>query len=174
MRHSVMPRRPTTVTCATSFMPGTPLTAASLAMAERVGATGEEVLTAMVVGYEAAGRIRRAITPGFRRQGFHRLSRRVFAAAVAAARLLRLDAPKMAQSIAVAATSIGGLATAADTSTAREYHAGLAVLLGCNAALAAQRGYRPRKPFLMSQGLLRGIRQCRRRGCCRNRNSQFR
>src|SRR6202012_831899 len=47
-----------------------------------------------------------------------------------------------AQSIAISATSIGGLATAADTSLAREYHAGLAAMLGVNAALAAQRGYR--------------------------------
>jgi 2-methylcitrate dehydratase PrpD len=55
--------------------------------------------------------------------------------------LLNLDAAAMAQSIAIAATSIGGLATAADTSVAREYHAGLATQLGINAALAAQRGY---------------------------------
>jgi 2-methylcitrate dehydratase PrpD len=127
---------------------GTPLTATSLAMAERVGATGEEVLTAMVIGYEAAGRISEAITPGFRRQGFHGCLGAVFAATVAAARLLRLDAPGMAQSIAIAATSIGGLATAADTSTAREYHAGLAALLGCNAALAAQRGYQAEEAIL--------------------------
>jgi 2-methylcitrate dehydratase PrpD len=127
---------------------GTPLTAVSLAMAERTDATGEEVLTAMVVGYEAAGRISEAITPGFRRQGFHGCLGAVFAAAVAAARLLRLDAPGMAHSIAIAATSIGGLATAADTSTAREYHAGLAVLLGCNAALAAQRGYEAEEAIL--------------------------
>lgn len=127
---------------------GTPLAATSLAMAERVDATGEEVLTAMVVGYEAAGRISEAITPGFRRQGFHGCLGAVFAAAVAAARLLRLDSLGMAQSIAIAATSIGGLATAADTSTAREYHAGLAVLLGCNAALAAQRGYQAEEAIL--------------------------
>src|SRR4051794_29211279 len=127
---------------------GTALTATSLAVAERTHATGEEVLTAMVVGYEAAGRISEAITPGFRRQGFHGCLGAVFAAAAAAARLLRLDAGGMAQSIAIAATSIGGLATAADTSTAREYHAGLAVLLGCNAALAAQHGYHAEEAIL--------------------------
>ena len=47
----------------------------------------------------------------------------------------------MAQAIAISATSIGGLRDAADTSVAREYHAGLAALLGIQAALAAQRGY---------------------------------
>jgi 2-methylcitrate dehydratase PrpD len=62
--------------------------------------------------------------------------------------LLRLSADQMAQSIALSATSIGGLATAADTSTAREYHAGLAAQLGVNAALAAQRGYRAEERIL--------------------------
>jgi 2-methylcitrate dehydratase PrpD len=120
---------------------GTPLTAASLAVAERHGASGAAVLTAMVCGYEAAGRISEAITPGFRDRGFHGCLGAVFAAAVAAGKLLRLDAPQMTQAIALAATSIGGLATAANTSVAREYHAGLAATLGVNAALAAQRGF---------------------------------
>ena len=120
---------------------GTPLTATSLAFAERIGATGQDVLAAIVIGYEAAGRIGEAITPGFRARGFHGCLGAVFAAAVAASRLLRLNVGQTAQSIAIAATSIGGLATAADTSVAREYHAGLAAQLGVNAALAAQRGY---------------------------------
>ena len=120
---------------------GTPLTATALALAERTGADGRAVLAAIVLGYEAAGRISEAITPGFRARGFHGCHGAVFAAAVAASRLLGLDAAAMAQSIAIAATSIGGLATAADTSVAREYHAGLATQLGINAALAAQRGY---------------------------------
>jgi len=120
---------------------GTPLTATSLAIAERDGASGAAVLTAMVLGYEAAGRISEAITPGFRRRGFHGCHGAIFAAAVAAGVLLRLDAAQLAQAIALSATSIGGLATAADTSVAREYHAGLATMLGINAALAAQRGY---------------------------------
>jgi 2-methylcitrate dehydratase PrpD len=120
---------------------GTPLTATSLAFAERIGANGQDVLAAIVLGYEAAGRITEPITPGFRSRGFHGCLGAVFAAAVAASRLLRLNAAQTAQSIAIAATSIGGLATAADTSVAREYHAGLAAQLGVNAALAAQRGY---------------------------------
>jgi len=120
---------------------GTPLTAASLAMAERQGRNGEAVLTAIVIGYEAAGRISAAITPGFRQRGFHGCLGAIFAAAVASGWLMRLDAGQLAQAIALSATSIGGLATAADTSVAREYHAGLATLLGVNAALAAARGY---------------------------------
>jgi 2-methylcitrate dehydratase PrpD len=121
---------------------GTTLVATALAMAERNAANGEEVLTAIVLGYEAAGRIGEAITPGFRSRGFHGCLVAIFAGAVAAARLLSLDSTKMAQAIALSATSIGGLMVAANTSTAREYHAGLAAMLGVRAALAAQRGYR--------------------------------
>ena len=120
---------------------GTPLVATSLAMAERTGASGQEVLAAIVLGYEAAGRIGEAITPGFRSRGFHGCLVAIFAGAVATARLLRLEAVHMAQAIALAATSIGGLMAAANTSVAREYHAGLATMLGIHAALAAQRGY---------------------------------
>jgi len=120
---------------------GTPLVATSLAMAERTGASGQEVLAAIVLGYEASGRMGEAITPGFRTQGFHGCLVAIFAGAVATSRLLGLDAAQMAQAIALSATSIGGLMAAANTSVAREYHAGLAAMLGMRAALAAQRGY---------------------------------
>ncbi|MEJ0020345.1 MAG: MmgE/PrpD family protein [Acetobacteraceae bacterium] len=120
---------------------GTPLTAVSLAVGAWRGASGADVLRAMVLGYEAAGRISAAITPGFKDRGFHGCLGAVFAATVAGGLLLGSDAERLAQAIALSATSIGGLATAADTSVAREYHAGLATLLGVNAALAAARGY---------------------------------
>jgi 2-methylcitrate dehydratase PrpD len=132
---------------------GTTLVATSLALAERTGASGQDVLTAIVVGYEAAGRIGEAVTPGLRLQGFHGCIVAIFGGAVAAARLLGLDAGAMTQAIALAATSMGGLMAAANTSVAREYHAGLAALLGVNAALAAQRGYVAEERILdMCQG----------------------
>jgi 2-methylcitrate dehydratase PrpD len=120
---------------------GTTLVATSLAMAERTGAGGEEVLAAIVLGYEAAGRIGAAVTPGFRNRGFHGCLVAIFGGAVAAGRLIGLDAARLAQAIALSATSIGGLMAAANTSLAREYHAGLAAMLGVEAALAAARGY---------------------------------
>ncbi|ETX02197.1 MAG: hypothetical protein ETSY1_04470 [Candidatus Entotheonella factor] len=120
---------------------GTPLVATSLATAERTGASGQEVLAAIVLGYEAAGRIGEAVTPGFRAQGFHGCLIAIFAGAVATAKLLALDAAQMARTMALSATSIGGLMAAANTSVAREYHAGLAAILGVQAALAAQRGF---------------------------------
>src|SRR6516165_9525586 len=127
---------------------GTTLVATTLAIAERTGAGGDQILTAIVLGYEAAGRIGEAITPGFRARGFHGCLVAIFGAAVAAGRLLQLDPAHLAQAIALSATSIGGLAAAANTSVAREYHAGLAALLGVNAALAAQRGYQAEEHIL--------------------------
>ena len=120
---------------------GTPLTASALAVAERTGATGQDVLAAIVLGYEAGGRIGEAILPRHTPRGHHGCMGAAFAATVAAARLFGLDATKTAHAIALTATSIGGLAKAADTSVAREYHAGLVTMLGIEAVEAARRGF---------------------------------
>ena len=135
---------------------GTPLTATALAVAERVGASGQDVLAAIVLGYEAAGRIGEAIIPRFDHRGHHGCMGATFGATVAAARLLCLSAGQTAHAIALTATSIGGLAKAAATSVAREYHAGLATLLGIEAAQAAQRGFTAELAILeMERGFCR-------------------
>ena len=120
---------------------GSIVSCTSIAMAEKLGRSGTDVLHAMVLGYEVAGRIDEALTPGRMQRGFHGSVSTVFGAAVASGTLLQLTAPQMTHAIALAATSIGGLAIAADTSCAREYHAGLSALLGTQAALAAARGF---------------------------------
>ncbi len=127
---------------------GTTLVSTSLAIAERTGASGQDVLAAIVLGYETSGRIGEAITPAFQTRGFHGCLVAIFGGTVAAARLLQLDEVQMAQGIALSATSIGGLRAAADTSESREYHAGLAAMLGIQAALAAERG------FIAEEGIL--------------------
>src|SRR5258708_25409329 len=99
-----------------------------------------------------------AIT-GFRERGFHGSNAAIFAATGAAARLLRLDAEQTTHAIALAATSTGGLAKAADTSVAREYHAGMATMSGIQAVRAAQRGYRAEGRLLeMKLGFFAGFR----------------
>lgn len=120
---------------------GTIVSTTSLAMAQKLGLGGMPVLRAMVLGYEVAGRIDEALTPGRMQRGFHGSVSTVFGGAVAAGTLLSLDEAQMTQAIALAATSIGGIAIAADTSWAREYHAGLSAMLGLQAALAAKRGF---------------------------------
>lgn len=120
---------------------GTIISTTSIALAERIGASGRDVLAAMVLGYEIAGRIDEALTPGRLERGFHGSISTIFGGAVAAGVLLKLTQAQMTQTIALAATSIGGLAVAANTSVAREYHAGNSAQLGLNAALAAQKGF---------------------------------
>ncbi len=63
---------------------GTTLVSTSLAIAERTGASGQDVLTAIVLGYEASGRIGEAITPAFQTRGFHGCLVAIFGGAVAA------------------------------------------------------------------------------------------
>ncbi|MBT5810163.1 MAG: hypothetical protein HOI19_07290 [Rhodospirillaceae bacterium] len=120
---------------------GTPLTAVSLAVAEKTGASGKDILAAIVTGYEAAGRIGEAISPSFNPLGHHGCKGAVFGGTIAAARLLELDSTQTAHAMTLTATSIGGLSVAASTSVAREYHAGLAAMLSIEAVLAAKMGY---------------------------------
>ncbi|MDN3987631.1 MmgE/PrpD family protein [Zwartia vadi] len=121
---------------------GTIISTTSIAMAEHIGASGAQVLEAMIIGYEVAGRIDESLTPGRMRNGFHGSFSTVFGGAVAVGKLLQLTEEQMTQAIAIAATSIGGMAIAADTSCAREYHAGMAASSGVQAALAAKRGFK--------------------------------
>ena len=116
---------------------GTTACATALAVAEKTGANGQDVLTAIVLGYEVAGRMNGAMIGGLQKKGFHGCIVAGFAGAVAAGHLMKLTQPQMAQAIALIATSMGGLHAAANTSVAREYHAGLAAMLGVNAAQAA-------------------------------------
>ena len=132
---------------------GTTACATALALAEKTGGSGEEVLAAIVLGYEVAGRMNGAmLSGGLQKKGFHGCIVAGFAGAVAAARMLKLDAPQTAQAIALIATSMGGLHAAANTSVAREYHAGLAAMLGVNAAQAAGRGFLAEETILETKG----------------------
>lgn len=141
---------------------GTNLTAVALAIGER--ANGQDVLSAMVAGYEAAGRMSEAIAAsapsagrgtgavsGTVGRGFHASSIVAFAGAVAAAKLLRLTDEQMAQAIGITATTVGGLAIGTN-SWAREYQGGNAALTAVNAALAASRGYTVNPDMLEARG----------------------
>ncbi|RDV02247.1 MmgE/PrpD family protein [Undibacter mobilis] len=120
---------------------GTIVSATSVALGEKLGTSGIDMLAAMVVGYEIAGRIDEALTPGRMQRGFHGSVSTVFGGTVAAGRLLGLTTLQMGHAIALAATSIGGMAISADTSCGREYHAGCSAAAGLQAALAAQAGF---------------------------------
>jgi 2-methylcitrate dehydratase PrpD len=64
---------------------------------------------------------------------------------------MKLNASQMTHTIAITATSMGGLHAAANTSVAREYHAGLAAMLGVNAAQAAAMGFQVEEKILETE-----------------------
>jgi 2-methylcitrate dehydratase PrpD len=142
---------------------GTCLTAVGLALGERVGASGRDLLGAMVAGYEAAGRMGEALAAsspssgasgaisGRVARGFHASTIVALGGVVTAAQLLRLTDDQMAQAIGATATTVGGLAMGTN-SWAREYHAGNAALTAVNAALAASRGYTVNPDMLEASG----------------------
>jgi len=128
---------------------GTALASAGLAIAERTGATGADLLGAMVIGYEAAGRIGDARRGG--RGGLHASQLVAFGGAVAVARLLKLTDQQMAHALGIVATTMGGLAIGTN-SWAREYMGANAAASGVDAAEAAARGFTVNDDMLGARG----------------------
>lgn len=127
---------------------GTTACACALAVAEQRGSRGQDVLAAIVLGYEVAGRINTAMIGGLQSKGHHGSIVACFAGAVAAARLMNLDVDGMTRTIALAATSMGALHVAGKASVAREYHGANAAMMAMHAAQACEKGYQPEEHIL--------------------------
>ncbi|MBD3926758.1 MmgE/PrpD family protein [Nocardioides cavernae] len=115
---------------------------ALLAVGEEVGASGDEALVAAVIGFETVCRIGGAAPHAFHQRGLHATHAcGVFAAALVAARLLRLTEAQTVDALGIAGSSSGGLleflATGSDT---KQLHPGLASHAGILAARFAAAG----------------------------------
>ncbi len=114
----------------------------ALALAEARGATGREILTALVKGVEMQGWIRQASgqfeasTSRFHPPG----AAGPLGSAVAAGHLLKLDPGQLANAIGIAASRAGSLLANAGTMT-KSTHCGHAAALGLESALLAARGF---------------------------------
>ena len=128
---------------------GTCISALGLAIGERAGLSGQDVLCAMVTGYEAAGRFGDVVRGG--RPGLHASMVVAFGGVVAASKLLGLTPEQMAHAISITSTSMGGILMGTD-SWAREYMAGNAAMCAVNAALAARRGFTVNADLLEVKG----------------------
>lgn len=117
---------------------GTALTAAGLALGERTHASGRDLLRAVVVGYEAGGRIGELRAGG--RPGLHASQLVAFAGAAISAQLLELDDERVAHALGIVATTVGGLGVGTN-SWAREYMGANAAFTGVQSALAAASGF---------------------------------
>ncbi len=111
-----------------------------LALGERERASGRELITAYAAGFEVMARLCRALNPGHYARGWHSTSTAgVVGAAVAAAKLLELDADRIATAMGIAASWSGGLRDNFGTAV-KPLHAGSAGLHGITAAELAARG----------------------------------
>jgi len=114
---------------------------AALGVAARVGASGRELLTAIVIGYDIA---RRAMDGGggyqaFKDRGWHSTSTcGGFGAAAAAARLLGLDAQRLQWALGYAGSNAGGTwAYIPEGAMSKRVHPGFAAHTGVIAAYLA-------------------------------------
>jgi 2-methylcitrate dehydratase PrpD len=123
--------------------PGAVVVPAVLAVAQEVGASGREVLDAIVVGYEAMGRIGVAVGPAAHmRAGFHPTGQSgVFGAAAAVAVLLRLDGAGLLHAFGLAASFASGTTEFSQSGgMSKRLHAGRAAEGGLTAARLAAAG----------------------------------
>jgi 2-methylcitrate dehydratase PrpD len=116
---------------------------AALAVAEVVGASGRELVDAIVIGYEVAARLGRAAgsTGGPYARGFHGTSiYGVFGAAAAAGRLMGLDVDQLRRAFGIAASEASGVRANFGTNV-KPYHAGECNRAGVVAAFLARDGF---------------------------------
>lgn len=123
---------------ATAFLP-------AFAMAEDKKADGKSLLTAFAAACEVMSRIGVAAGNSLERRGFHAPGLTgTFGAAVAAGRLLGLNAAKMVNALGIAGSYCGGLiefSRSQEGAMVKRLHLGKAAEGGVTAALLASRGF---------------------------------
>ena len=117
------------------------LAPAVFAVGETLHSTGEDVLTAYVIGYETACHVARPVLQSHYTRGWHSTATFGSLGAVAAvSRLLKLSTAQVKHAIGIAASLAGGLRQNFGTMT-KPLHAGKAAANGVQAALLAQAGF---------------------------------
>lgn len=121
--------------------PGIQLVPAAVAYAQEEGASGSELLLAVVLGYEVSSRIARASR--MRTIVHPHGTWGVIGAAIAVGRLAGLTAPQMRNAMNVAATMgmTTSYGTLRDGATVRNIYTGHANMMGQTAVLLAQSGF---------------------------------
>jgi 2-methylcitrate dehydratase PrpD len=121
--------------------PTAPVLPVVLALAERDGRAGADLLAAYLVGVEVESAIAESINPRHYEAGFHSTGTAgTFGAAAGAARLLGYDADVTAAALALAGSQASGLRENFGTMT-KPFHAGNAAEGGLLAASLAGRGF---------------------------------
>lgn len=120
----------------------------ALALAEKNGNTGRDVLLAVILGYEMMTRVGNAINSGVARmshhkRGFHGTGTTgVFGAAMTASKLMAMQADKTLDALGIAGSYAAGLLESSTVPRADVWktHAGIASQNGISAAMLAEYG----------------------------------
>jgi 2-methylcitrate dehydratase PrpD len=125
----------------TIIHPAGPVASALLALAEVTGASGRELIDALVLGVDVECRVGNAIYPEHYDRGWHITgSTGVLGGAAACARLLKLDEKHTAWALGIAASQPVGVREQFGTMT-KPFHPGAAARAGLTAALLAKNGF---------------------------------
>jgi 2-methylcitrate dehydratase PrpD len=121
--------------------PTIPPLVAALALGERDAVSGQRFLEAFLTGFEVECKIAEAIHPNHYKKGFHSSGTvGTFGSAVAAAKLMGLNATQVAHTLAIAASSASGIRVSFGSMT-KPLHVGRAAQNGVIAAQLAARGF---------------------------------
>jgi 2-methylcitrate dehydratase PrpD len=119
-----------------------PVVSAALAVAEREQASGMEFLAAVAAGCEMMARASAATNPSLRDRGFHTTPTcGVFGAAIAAARLLKLDREATSSALGLAGAQASGLMEMYGPSMQKRFNPGPSARNGVTAAIMAKMGF---------------------------------
>jgi 2-methylcitrate dehydratase PrpD len=125
--------------------PGAPVIPAAIAAGEMVGASGADVLAAIIAGYEVTCRLAVALPAGDHySRGYHPTATcGVFGAAAAAARVFGLDAAGVESALGIALSqSAGSLQFLVNGAWTKRFQVGWAALSGLSAATLAREGFK--------------------------------
>jgi len=121
--------------------PTLPPLAAALALGEKLGVSGRDLLTAFLVGYEVECKIAESIHPEHWLRGFHTSNTcGVFGATAAAAKLLGLPAARVRSALGITSSLAAGLTVNLGTMV-KPLHVGRAAENGILSAMLAASGY---------------------------------
>ena len=125
----------------TIIHPAGPVASALVALAEKTGASGREIIDALVLGIDVSCRIGNMMYPDHYDRGWHITgSTGSIGAAAACARLMKFDAQKTMMAIGIAASQPIGMREQFGTMT-KPFHPGAAARAGLTSALMAKHGF---------------------------------
>ncbi len=120
---------------------GASVVSSALAMGEKVGADGQSILTAMVLAYEVAGRIGKAVMPSHYKYWHPTGTLGTIATAVVAGKLMSLGADRMEQAISLAGDGASGMRYCIDFGDfSKSLHPGFGAWKGILSALIIAKG----------------------------------